>query len=137
MAWLTGIRRKPLDATYNDRDRSRELEIFHSLFRSPGLPAAASPEPGFYERVRSRIDELKQQSIWSPFVYSPFRTWLAIIWFFLPLALLVYVFAAELRAEKIWRPATAATSTVILGANNIEQQRDAVLLEFATYKRSD
>lgn len=104
--------------------RSAESDILRVLFfEALGSPGELSPTPGFYERVRSRIQEIERQSIWAPLIYSRFHWLLVTACLALALAAISYVFSAG------WKANDAIFSA------NPQQQRDAVLTQIVTYRK--
>lgn len=97
-------------------------------------PEGFEPAPGFYARVLQRIEERAKRSIWYGLVYSPAGKRLAYASLSLALVLGLYVIAAE----KMDPPAPAGARTVAVERINAtqaagEEQRDAVLVNFASY----
>lgn len=96
------------------------------------------PTPGFYARVLQRIEECAKRSIWYGMVYSPVGKRLAYASLSLALVLGLYVIAAE----QSDRPAPGRPAVVepvnaqVFGASGTAEQRDAVLVNFASYGSS-
>jgi hypothetical protein len=95
-----------------------------------------TPAPGFYERVQSQIDQFGRQSIWIPFIYSsrPMRLVTACLGAFF--ILLAYLFAAEWNVNSAAYLVDSRGSTISSPAD-LHEQRDAVLIQIATYDRPD
>lgn len=98
-------------------------------------PEEFDPAPGFYARVLQCIEERAKRSIWYGLVYSPAGKRLAYASLSLALALGMYVIAAE----QFDRPLPAKPAVVeqanaqVFGDGGSAQQRDAVLVNFASY----
>lgn len=150
------LKRKPLesaDASAADRELlqhlhscaecSEEVNIMrqHSaLLKAVQTPSEEmEPSPGFYARVMERIEARAENSIWSVFIDSPFGKRLAYASLTLALLLGTYVVALETEdghfsgsqpivAEHQQQPAQ------MVAGDNSEQQRDAVLVNFASYQ---
>lgn len=97
--------------------------------RSLKAPEEAEPVPGFYARVLQRIEDHAKRSIWYGLVYSPFGKRLAYASLSLALILGLYVIAAE----ESDRDAVYARSPEVSGAPSPDEQRDAVLVNLASY----
>ena len=93
------------------------------------------PAPGFYARVLQRIEERAKRSIWYGLVYSPVGKRLAYGSLSLALALGLYVIAAEQMDRPLpSKPAVAErVNTQVFGESGAAEQRDAVLVNFASY----
>src|SRR5579884_2625494 len=65
--------------------------------RTLRAPEEVQPAPGFYARVLQRIDERTRESIWAPFIYSPFTKRLVYASLTLAVMLGTYVITAETR----------------------------------------
>ena len=99
-------------------------------------PAAElEPAPGFYARVLQRIEDRAKRSIWYGLVYSPAGKRLAYASLSLALVLGLYVLAAEQmdRPAVTHRAVMQRTVPEVSGANTPAEQRDAVLVNFASY----
>ena len=93
--------------------------------------------PGFYERVRSRIEQIEQQSIWAPLIYCPFPARVAISFLALSLVALSYVFVSEWNSNDRSPPLNDNGLNAIVSPVDVEQQRAAVLMQIAAYERSN
>jgi len=120
---------------------SSELKLMReqsSILRSMRAGEEMEPLPGFYARVLQRIEDRAKASIWAGFLRSPLRTRFAYASLSLALLLGMYVFVEE-RADLdphaqavIAQQSNSAES--VFGDQN--QQRDAVLVNFASYEGS-
>ena len=115
--------------------RSAEADILHSLFEKMRPPDEVTPSPGFYERVLSRIERIERQSIWVPFIHSPFPARAATAFLGLSLAALGYVVAAERNINDAPYIMNGGGSDPILSPTNVQQQRNAVLMQIVTYRK--
>src|SRR5690348_5562552 len=93
-----------------------------------------TPSPGFYERVRSRIEEVERQSIWAPFVYARLRVRVVTACLGLSLAALGYVFAAEWDTHGGPHQDIGQGFSTSFNQTDLQHQRDAVLAEIITYR---
>jgi hypothetical protein len=120
----------------DEKTRSAEPEILTSIFESIGA-CEETPAPGFYERVRGQIDQFERQSIWIPFIYSSLPMRLVTACFGVSFALLAYLFAALWNGNNAAYLVDGRGSMAISSPANVHQQRDAVLIQIATYDRAD
>jgi hypothetical protein len=108
------------------------------LLRSCRAEEEVEPLAGFYARVLQRIENTAKASIWSGFLYSPFRKRFAYASLSLALLLGMYVFVEE-RAD-LDPHAQAAIAQQSNSAESVfgdqTQQRDAVLVNLASYEGS-
>lgn len=92
------------------------------------------PSVGLYARVMQRIEEGTKDSIWSVFIYSPFGKRLAFASLGIAALLGTYVVSLEARDGHLGGQTIVAqqvaSDTPVFGT--LEQQRDAVLVNFAT-----
>jgi anti-sigma factor RsiW len=92
------------------------------------------PSAGFYARVMQRIEEGTKDSIWSVFIYSPFGKRLAYASLGIAALLGTYVVSLEARDGHLGGKTVVArqfpADTPVFGSQ--DQQRDAVLINFAT-----
>ena len=96
------------------------------------------PSPGFYARVLQRIEERTKDSIWAFFIYSPFGKRLVYASLTLAVLLGTYVVSRESGDGHL----NASDSTAVVQqadeetpvTGNQSQQRDAVLVNFASYE---
>ena len=98
-------------------------DILRTVFKDLRVYGDIIPTPGFYERVCGRIQQIKEQSIWVPLVYSRFRWQLVTACLALALGTLSYVLATG------W----GANHSIF--SSNLQQRRDAVLAEIVTYSK--
>ena len=91
---------------------------------------------GFYAKVVQRIEERARVSVWAAFLYSPLSRRLAYGSLSAALILGMYVFAEESSDGHLEAPAVAAQqgqrTPAVFG--NQDEQRDAVLVNFASYE---
>ncbi len=79
----------------NDDTSLSEPDVVLGLLQTLRACDTVTPLPGFYDRVRTRIEQIEQQSIWIPVIYSRVTVRLAIACFCFSLALFGYVFGTE------------------------------------------
>jgi hypothetical protein len=106
-----------------------------ALLRNLRVPAEVEPAAGFYARVMQRIEERAKDSIWAVFIDSSFGKRLAYASLGIVVALGTYVIAAELRDGHLGEPIVAQQfngGSVVAG--DLNERRDAVLLNFASYQ---
>ena len=115
--------------------RSADTDIICSLFEKIRAHEELTPSSEFYERVLNRIQQVEQQSIWAPFIYSPFRTRLVIACLGVSLAALSFVFATEWNMNDAQYTMTGRASDAIFSPIDVPQERDAVLMQFAAYRK--
>ncbi len=110
----------------------REQAQFVRTLRASG---DLEPAPGFYARVLQRIEQRAKRSIWYGLVYSPVGKRLAYASLSLALALGLYVIAAEQMDRPVVTKPTIAQQNApeVSGAGTPTEQRDAVLVNFASY----
>ncbi len=106
-----------------------------ALLRTLRAPAEIEPAPGFYARVMQRIDERTRESIWSVLIDSRFGRRLAYASLGIAIMLGTYLFTSELRdghwfGERI----IAQFNGAAMVTGNLDERRDAVLLNFAAYQ---
>jgi anti-sigma factor RsiW len=103
--------------------------------RTLRAPEEVQPAAGFYARVLQRIDERARESMWAPFIYSPFAKRLVYASLTLAVMLGTYVITAETRDGHLTGERIVAQqlqqSALVVGSP--EQQRDAVLANFALH----
>ena len=116
---------------------SAELEAMRRLSRALTqfrAPAETEPSPGFYQRVIQQIEEQRIVPFWSIFMDRTFSKRLAIASVTLAMALGSYV-----ASEDVTRQAPAAKMVALENhydatvTGSREEQRDAVLVNFATH----
>lgn len=101
------------------------------LFHNLQCPMEASPQPGFYGRVVSCIDNNRPQSMWSSFdCPAASRVASAVAAVVLLLAVLAYS-DWENFIDKLARAGHHSGELVIPVRGDVNQQRDAVLSNFA------
>ena len=115
--------------------RSAEADLLRSLFEEIRAHKELTPPPLFYERVLSRIEQVEGQSIWIPFIYSRFRMRLVTLCLGLSFAALSYVFATEWNMNDGQNTITVRASDAIFNPTDVQQERDAVLIQFAAYRK--
>jgi predicted anti-sigma-YlaC factor YlaD len=96
-----------------------------------GLRTDAEPRPGFYARVRERIDAEGPASIWNVFIESAFGRRIAMASMALALLLGVYVVTAEQRDHS--SVVTVSAGDQVWNAAGTPD-RDAVLVNLVTYQ---
>lgn len=92
------------------------------------------PSAGFYARVLQRIEQRSHISEWGAFLYSPFSKRLAYASLSAALILGMYVFTAESMDGHLQSSASAQEAPQFVGSQS--QQRDAVLVNFASFEGS-
>jgi len=118
---------------------STELQAMKTQSNLLGLlraPEEAEPTVGFYARVIQRIEESGTASIWSIFVNSAFSKRLAYASLAVALLLGTYLFTEESQDGHLGTSLAArqtADITPVIG--NQQEQRDAVLVNFASYQQ--
>jgi len=111
----------------------RKLEAQSRLLRSLNSAAEAAPRPGFYARVMERIEAQRPVSIWSVFLDRKFGFRLAVASGMLAALLGGYLVTSEPAGpENGVAPSVAAAALSDTGA---QQQRDAVLVDLASYRQ--
>ena len=149
------LERKSLDSTHASVADREALQHLHSCaecseevnlmrehaswLQSVRAAEGAEPAPGFYARVMERIETRAENSIWSVFIDSPFGKRLAYASLTLALLLGTYVVSVETEDGHFSgsQPIIAAeqqAQPVQMVAGDSEQQRDAVLVNFASYQ---
>jgi predicted anti-sigma-YlaC factor YlaD len=118
----------------------RLLETQANMLRSLRSVEDVGPTPGFYARVRERIEDQGKASIWSVFLQPSFGRRLAIASATLVVLLGTYLVTTEPGDQSVaLAPTTVATdttSTADAGAiqDSLQQQRrDAVLVDLASF----
>ncbi|HEX4810753.1 MAG TPA: hypothetical protein VH325_17585 [Bryobacteraceae bacterium] len=108
------------------------------LLRSLTVEEEVEPVVGFYARVLQRIEERAKGSIWAIFIDSPFGKRLVFASLALAMLLSTYVVAEESRDGHLGGNPIIAQEThndpdePVMGSRS--QQRDAVLVNFASYE---
>jgi len=104
------------------------------LLRSLSAGEEMDPRPGFYARVMERIEAQTDSSIWSVFLQPAFARRLAVASATLALLLGTYLIGTE-PGEQPGPAAVVATQSVPFAddAQHVDQQRDAVLVNLASY----
>jgi hypothetical protein len=100
--------------------------------------SGAEPRAGFYARVLERIETQQQTSIWSVFLDRKFGLRLAVASATLALLLGTYLVSTEPGSSVAVNPPVVMTDTPVTEAGLQadhwqEQQRDAVLVDLASY----
>lgn len=118
----------------------RLLEQQSKLLRTLQSQQELEPRAGFYARVLERIEAQQQSSIWSVFLDRKFGLRLAVASAALALLLGGYLVSTEPGTALALQPAVVLTDTPAalpndtgLQADNLQQQRDAVLVDLASY----
>lgn len=119
---------------------STELQAMKTQSNLLGLlrpPEEAEPSPGFYARVMQRIEERGPVSVWLLFVSSAFSRRLAYASLAIALLLGTYWVTEESQDGHLGGSMVARQSgdniTPVIG--NQQEQRDAVLVNFASYQQ--
>ena len=107
---------------------AKELEQIEkqSVMLRMTLRAECEPRPGFYARVMDRIDRQADNSIWAVLLRPTFGRRIAIVSAALVMLLGSYLVTSE-------RSAPAAIQQEISQESSLPQQRDAVLVNLASY----
>jgi anti-sigma factor RsiW len=118
----------------------REFQEQSQLLRS--LQSEAEPRAGFYARVMERIEAQQQSSIWSALLERKFGFRLALASGMLAALLGFYLVTSEPSGpETVLAPSVASVQTTTGGTSvdqegpRQEQQRDAVLVNLASYRQ--
>lgn len=110
----------------------RQLEQQSDLLRSLRAEEA-EPRAGFYARVMERIEARREFSVWSVFLQRKFGFRLAVASGMLAALLGVYLVASEsARPQLVASPAIAVQN---VGLDNAAQQRDAILVDLASFRQ--
>jgi len=116
------------------------LEAQASQLRMLRPAESVEPRPGFYARVRERIEAQERASIWSVFLEPRFGRRLAVASGVLALLLGGYLVSSELADPEIAVAPTVAVGSPAAGPIAVaedtpqqQQQRDAVLVDLASY----
>lgn len=121
---------------------SREVTLMKDqavVLRSLRAPEGTEPAGGFYARVMQRIEESAKESIWSILVDSPVGRRLAYISLTITVLLGSYVISQEARDGHLSGHVVIAQQQLTDNAPVVgsqEQQRDAVLVNFASTQES-
>lgn len=111
-----------------------EMRAQSRLFATMRPEAEVDPPAGFYGRVMDIIEAQKRASIWVVFSESPFGRKIAFASLLLAILMGAYMVSTEPGGELALRdPAPAVQVTPVLGPNQ-QQDRDAVLVNLATYQ---
>jgi hypothetical protein len=102
-----------------------QIEKQSSMLRS-SLRTECEPRPGFYARVMDRIDRQADNSIWAVLLRPAFGRRIAIVSGALVMLLGSYLITSE-------RSAPAAAQQEVSQESTLPQQRDAVLVNLASY----
>jgi predicted anti-sigma-YlaC factor YlaD len=119
----------------------RLLETQANMLRSLRSVEDVGPSPGFYARVRERIEDQGKASIWSVFLQPSFGRRLAIASATLALLLGTYLISTEPGNPSVASAPAVATDTVNVSASETgaagdslqQQRRDAVLVDLASF----
>jgi anti-sigma factor RsiW len=109
------------------------LETQSQLLRSLQGAKAAEPRAGFYARVIERIEAQQPFSIWSVFLERKFGFRLAVASGLLAGLLGVYLVTSEPSGPETGITTSVATAGAPTDAE--QQQRDAVLVDLASYRQ--
>jgi hypothetical protein len=113
------------------RGESTEEAIVRSLFEGIRVRDESLPTPGFYGRVLTQIGACQRGSIWMALIDSRSHSRLRNSFLCISLIVLGYTLAID------WNIDTAAGALkAVSGALDVQQQRDAVLTQIASYNRS-
>jgi len=123
-----------LEACEDCANELGRLEAQSRLLRSLGAAKDAEPRAGFYARVMERIEAPQPFSIWSVFLDRKFGLRLAVASGMLAALLGVYLITSEPGGPETGVAATAAISNAAADAGE-QQQRDAVLVDLASYRQ--
>jgi hypothetical protein len=105
------------------------------LLQSLRAPGELEPTVGFYARVVQRIEERANSSIWSFLIDSPFGKRLAYASLAIALLLGTYVVSEESQDGHLSnRVVVSQNSSFTPVIGNQQEQRDAVLVNFASYQ---
>lgn len=113
----------------------RAMKTQAELLQALRAPEETEPSGGFYSRVMQRIEERAKDSIWSAFIYSPFAKRLTYASLAATLLLGSYVISEQVRNGTGNDQAVIEAvhdDPVVTG--NLEQQRDAVLVNFVSHQ---
>lgn len=117
---------------------SRELDAMRAnaeLMHAWRAPEGLEPAPGFYARVIQRIEERAKESMWAPFIYSPFTKRLTYASLAAALLLGSYVVSTEAEDGHLAGGTIVAQQmhrdALVMGSR--QQQRDAVLVNFSSH----
>jgi hypothetical protein len=119
----------------------RRLEAQSLALRSLGDTRDAEPRAGFYARVMERIEAQQPFSIWSVFLDRKFGFRLAVASGMLAALLGAYLVTSEPGGSESGVAATVAMSGSASGSDTsldqegAQQQRDAVLVDLASYRQ--
>jgi anti-sigma factor RsiW len=109
----------------------RRLEAQSQLLRSLHGAGDVAPRAGFYARVMERIEAQRPVSIWSVFLDRKFGFRLAVASGMLAALLGGYLVTSEPAGPETGLGATVATASS--SDTGDQQQRDAVLVDLASY----
>jgi anti-sigma factor RsiW len=111
-----------------------------ALLRALSAPPGFEPRPGFYARVRERIEAQTPASIWNLFFESAFARRVAIASVAFTLLIGIYLVSAERVAEQsivVTSQPDWVLSGSVPGVDQVEAgipDRDAVLVNLVTYQ---
>jgi anti-sigma factor RsiW len=114
------------------------LEAQSQLLRSLKTPQDAEPRAGFYARVMERIEAQQPFSIWSVFLQRQFGFRLAVASGVLAGLLGFYLVSSEPSGPETGIASSVPMSGAAAGAPSDageQQQRDAVLVDLASYRQ--
>jgi predicted anti-sigma-YlaC factor YlaD len=113
----------------------KAMKTQSELLQSLRAPGELEPAVGFYARVVQRIEERANSSIWSFLIDSPFGKRLAYASLAIALLLGTYVVSEESQDGHLSnRVVVSQNSSFTPVIGNQQEQRDAVLVNFASYQ---
>ena len=114
------------------KDCADELRLIQDQAQSLRLlRAGEEPRPGFYARVMDRIERQTDLSIWSIFLRPSFGRRIAIASATLALLMSVYLVSTEPGDREY---SSSSPAVVTASDDSVQQQRDAVLVNLASYR---
>lgn len=128
--------KKHLSACTECSTELRAMKTQSNLLGLLRAPEEAEPSVGFYARVVQRIEERGTASVWLLFVNSAFSKRLAYASLAVALLLGTYLFTEESQDGHLGSSLAArqtADITPVIG--NQQEQRDAVLVNFASFQQ--
>jgi hypothetical protein len=133
------VRQETSDHLSSCAECSAELQQMKSqaqLLHNLRPPEEVEPTPGFYARVMQKIEERTKDSIWAAFIYNPFSKRLVFASLTLAILLGTYLVDREEQDGHFSADSTIAQNDIESAevTGNQAQQRDAVLVNFASYE---
>jgi hypothetical protein len=111
------------------------LEAQSELLRSLHSAGEVAPRAGFYARVMERIEAQRPISIWSVFLDRKFGFRLAVASGMLAALLGGYLVSSEPAEPESGGVAAAVAMAAPSSDTGAQQQRDAVLVDLASYRQ--